>query len=950
VSEAGRLFAVFVLVTAVGLATASARVLADGEGNNLPAKFTITTDVLVPAERIEPLGVNRDGDPGGCQFGENTFIRNPGNEPFHWRLMARVIKINDDGSVVIDSPMSEWNGALKSGFYSGADVRIYRLVDKSDGKLPKKPHRSSKDARRPFFKDCFYMDPADADHVQFVGRTRVIPKGAKGYPMGGWIAETKVKKESIDKKTGRKTLLLEQDWDRSRVCFTDEIDFHYGDYLFFDTAAFEIDLDTIRLEDKKTGGRAKISWHWTPKNCEVSLARHTEALPKEMFDPGTGCLKVAANAGACSIDQKYMIGGGTYYGDFEEGKKYRMEVWLRQEGLQGTVNFMFTSLYKDKGEFKVTDRWQKFVLDFVGKKSGRLFGVQFTFNGPGALWLDNCRIFKYEQDEDLDKPHVPGDFTLQELLDSQPQSGRKGAIRLWTGLNQNTMERLCSLYGGTSAGINWSRVLVRERPTLAKALMYAESTGDSPETRMVPWQIIQVTFTEEEYRNLIEYLGAPYDPEQDTSETKPYAYKRYVQRGHGAPWTDTFREIIFEFGNENWHNRYPLFPFWIGFGELSAIHQGGKEFGIFTRYYTEEMMKSPYWKSQNLDEKIKFCLGGNYSAKVDEKTDRVTGYGQEATQANGLNTYEGHANYVGPLWELGQNLQQALCDESFQNALLSYTAGSRAKHEKTGAALRKLQEQGFTKHSNVAYEGGPSGFSITGKGLTKDDLKTIQLIGKSKAIGVSSLHTWLDACRLGFTHQCYYFYGQGGGWNSHSQIKQGFLPSPAFIALEMRNRNLRGDMIATKTDSAPTITMGTLGSMTKAAAAKNKGGKGKAKPSKKREVQLVECFAFRDGDRYSVAVLSLKLDGKHSGQDFGDGYSRVTLNLPFQRAGKITLQKLIGDPRDSNMTEEKIKMVEQAVSASAVNGGVFTINQTTGGGAGGIPPGTAFMYVFEGVK
>ena len=117
-----------------------------------------------------------------------------------------------------------------------------------------------------------------------------------------------------------------------------------------------------------------------------------------------------------------------------------------------------------------------------------------------------------------------------------------------------------------------------------------------------------------------------------------------------------------------------------------------------------------------------------------------------------------------------------------------------------------------------------------------------------------------------------------------------------------------------------------------------------------REVPLVKCYAFRDGDRYAIAVLSLKLDGKHNGQDFGDGYSPVKLRLPFASARTIHLTKLVGDPRDNNREREKVKLVEQSVPASALRAGVFQIDQATGGGKGGIPPGTAFIYVFEGAR
>ena len=932
-SITGKGFFAFASMMVIVLALVPGRVCSGGEASNRPATFTITKDVLVPAEQIEPIGVNRCGDPGGCKYSRNTFIKYSGFEPINMRLMARVRRILDDGSIQIDSSMSEWNGALKSGFYSGADVRVYRIVDKDGEKLPvqDKPKWLGGGGN-------YIVNPETADHVVFVGKTKVIPGGTSGYLEGGWIAETKPSERNPD--------ILQQDWDRSKVCFTPKIDFHYGDYLFFEKRVLALDPETIRMEDQKTGKKKKISFPWAGKKSKVSLARHDAPIPEGMIDAGESCMKIEAQDGKDEITYPYMVGGDTYYGNLEEGKQYRMEVWMRQKGLQGTVEFSFTKGYENcKPRFQVTDKWGKFTCDFKGEKSETLYGVRFTFTGPGTLWMDNCRIFRYDNAEELKATYTPGKLTLNELVDSQPPTGRKGVLRFWDGLGQMSMKSLCSLTGDSARNINWTRCIIQETGAIVKPLMFTEATGKTPETRMVPWLIIQVTFSEEDYRNLIEYLGAPYDPKKDTPESKPFAFNRYRQRGHGRPWTDTFREIILEFGNENWHNRYALFPFWIGFGELSAIHQGGKEYGIFTRYYVEQMIESPYWTAEKLDEKIKFCLGGNYSAQIG-KDGKVTGYGQEATQANGYNSYEGHAIYVGPLWELGQDLKRPLDDEGFQGTLLSYEAGSKSRNENMSVSFRKLQEQGYTKHELVSYEGGPSGFSIWGKGLTKEDLRATQVLGHSLAIGVTALDCWLDTYRLGWTYHCYYFYGQGKSWNSHSEIKYGFLPSPAFMAMEMRNRCLRGDMLVTTVNSTPTISYGATGNLKKALETKAK----EAGKETKREVPLIKCYCFRDGNRYSVAVLSLTLDGKHSGHDFGDGCTPVTLNLPFSSAGKITVHKLVGDPRHTNMTEHKIKMVAHDIPASAVRDGVFRIDEVTGGGENGIPPGTVFMYVFGNVR
>ena len=892
-----------------------------------PADFTVTTKVIRKADDIEPIGVNRTGDPGGTNYSRNTFIHQSGNEPINLRLMARFCYKFPDGGIRIDSGTTWWNGTLRSGFFSGADVRVYRLVDEQGNKL----------ALKPAMKKRGYMtiDPSAADHVVFVGKTRVAPMGDKKHPLGGWVA--------VSKPSARKPGHVEADLERCRVYLVDDMDLHPGDYIFFEKRVLGIDPGTIKAGDK-------IRWPWKCRNCEPSLEYHSTPLPKEMLFPGESCLRIDGREGACELSQPYLFSArGGYYGPLESGKRYRVEVWLRQSGIQGPVEFSFSKFYQEvKREFEVTGRWRRFTCDFVGREleGKRLYGPKFTFTGPGTLWMDNCRIFRYDSERERDAVFTPGKLTLEKLIDSQPPTGRKGALRFWDGLGQMSMKSLLSMHGDSRAAVNAAACYIRGTRSLPYALMYTEATGDSPETRMVPWLIIQVTFTEPEYRGLIEYLGDPYDPKVDTPESKPWAHMRYTQRGHGRPWTDTFREIIIEFGNENWHNRFPLFPFWIGFGEYSAIHQGGKEYGIWTRYYIEQIIKHPCWKARNLGRKIKFCLGGNYFGKIDAKTGKVTGYGQEATQANGYNSYEGHAVYVGPLWELGQEVRRPLNDDGFQSTLLAYEAGHRKRQENISATYFKLRELGFTKHRLGSYEGGPSGFSITGRGLTKEDRRAIQTYGHSLAIGVASLDCWLDTYRLGWSYHCYYFYGQGRGWNSHSTMDHGFLASPAFLAMKMRNHVIRGDMLAVDVRSVPTLLYGQATSFAKARAGKKRR---RRKPAK-RKVPLVKCYAFRDSNRYAVAVLSLKLDGRHNGQDFGDGYTPVKLRLPFKRAAKVTLYKLVGDPRDTNMTERKVRLERRSLRASAVQGGVLKIDGRTGGGKKGMPPGTAFVYVFEGVK
>ena len=142
--------------------------------------------------------------------------------------------------------------------------------------------------------------------------------------------------------------------------------------------------------------------------------------------------------------------------------------------------------------------------------------------------------------------------------------------------------------------------------------------------------------------------------------------------------------------------------------------------------------------------------------------------------------------------------------------------------------------------------------------------------------------------------------------------------------MTLRNRFASGDMMAVTAQSMPTL----------------RRGQGHL------PAHQVRC-AMRDGPRWAVFVLSRKLDAKYDGQDLGDGYTPVTLHLPFQTAGKITLHKLAGDPRSSNRAKMNIEIRSQDVPAGALEDGTFSVNELSGGGPHGMPPGSIYVYVFE---
>ena len=155
-----------VAVLGCGLGGGAARAAGGGAADpNAPAEITITNTVLRPREKCPPLGANGWGGCGAVEWAANNFVRDSGNEPIYWRDLHRVMKCGPNW-FEIDGPGTSWYDLRASGFLSGADLRIYRLVDKSGKSLP-------------LNKEGNYLDISTADHVMLVGKGRDRPRGAR---------------------------------------------------------------------------------------------------------------------------------------------------------------------------------------------------------------------------------------------------------------------------------------------------------------------------------------------------------------------------------------------------------------------------------------------------------------------------------------------------------------------------------------------------------------------------------------------------------------------------------------------------------------------------------------------------------------------------------------------------------------------------------------------------
>lgn len=840
-----------------------------------PAHFEVTPTVMVEGSELFPIGFMNFCEPmGALKSHHNSVFREASCEipPERWFGLAE--SVEDQGARV------RLDGHLQSrvaGSCVGVNARIYRIVDRMGRALP-------------LAADGKYLDVSKADHVIQVGKRKV-----SGYHI-----------ESPAKPF------------RSVYEFAEGPEIHQWDAIF-------LEVERDHLDDLS----GESSWGFTEKNdpSQLSAVAHPIAPPAEV-DLGTACLAFRPAAGEHGIKQTvFGSADQSWYGQLYPGQTYRLDVWMRQEGLgeQGKVRFAIAGpMYGGvASEFIVGNEWERFSYTFVAPPlpTGRMVpgGPAFYATGPGTLYIDQPRIVAYDEEADLDRPFVVDRRLVAAMLSSQPETGRKGFVRSWAAMVARSMDQVLSWYPPLGSDF-------RRAETIPMALSYCEATGSSPEDRMCPWLTINLWYSEEEWSALIEYLAAPYDLQRDSPQAKPWAWRRVQQRGHPRPWIDDFACINIELGNENWHNRAA--HEWLGFGRSGWVHAEGFQYGLWGRYlYQQVLEKSPYW-SQELSQKIIWNLGGGYYGALD-KNGEASGYGPDSMRgAWPTSTMSSMALYVGPRLELGEKFEDTLSDEMVQRALLAYQSGVLDKVLATDAARQKLAGAGI-RYGLFSYEGGPAGYD-------QDRTPLKITMGKSLALGLATAEAWLDSYQHGWRGHMLYASNQGDNWSNLSSFADGMHGTPAWQAMGMINRTLQiGDMLRCDERSVPTIDL----------EMRDKKGKPvldrKTKKPLMQTLSLARCFAFRKGDQVAIGILNLKLPGQHDGVDLGNGEIPCTVKLPFTAARKIHAIRMTGGALDGNDAVLRVKPEPFDLDPGACAGGMLTL--------GALPAASFTIISFTGV-
>ena len=654
-----------------------------------------------------------------------------------------------------------------------------------------------------------------------------------------------------------------------------------------------------------------------PDETRCELVSHPgQPLPAEFEEPGDTCLKITHPS-----DTVLSLEQFTFRVPPLAGSHMRAELWARQEGLpDGKIEFevewLDRAVPKVIHQWPLDDKWRKCEFEFDVPKTVSGY-VRLKFKGPGTLWMDD--FLMYRKDAKHAGPLTPGAEVFNELLSAQPETGKKGVLRYMRRIfdNEAPMDTLLKRHWMNpphSGGFFYTQGY----GCFHMLLEWCLATGDSPATRCPPQFTLRVEFSEEDWRHLVEYLAGPPD--------SPYGAVRTAQRGgNPTPWTDEFREIIIELGNESWHNG--VIGGWTGYGIYGWVHGCGKEQGLFAKYFFDEVVGSmPLWRERDLGRKIKFAIDSNSGLGCDNYGET----GMEFAKPRNV-AYATHTAYVGPQWEYGQQTSSAFTDEGIQACLMASVANQVVTDDVAQMRDRINKACGLS-FGNILYESGASGFDWR----NSSNAATEQRYGHSLAMAVSALDAWLHCSYRGFKDMALYAMAQGSMWSSHvtgpDDLKDPMRPHPQWLALILRNRYARGTtMLETKDISMPTILW-------------EEGWK------KKAEKPLIRVYALKDKETYSVFVLSRKLDGKHNGRDFGDGFTPVTLRLPFAQARKIALHTLAGDPRSSNIDKRTLELQSKELPASVLKGGTLVVNSQSGGAEHGMPPGCIYLYVFEGLE
>ena len=336
------------------------------------------------------------------------------------------------------------------------------------------------------------------------------------------------------------------------------------------------DFVVVRMDKP---GDATAGW-WTDAKGGASFA--TERTDLSPQTPGKQAVRVEASGPGQSATL-------TSYFDSLEGHSFvqlngTCEIRFRAKpiGGPGQLSVSLTRLDTMHGrheffskDVKLTPGWRDYTYSFPAQEDGAAVGtvgLQFAFNGSSAL-LDDVSLIDTH----------PGP--------AEPTAFREAVVRTLRDLHPGVLRYMDS---GASFGSSLDNLLqpefARQRAGYSTQEMKREDIPIGLEDFLDlcaavgadPWISLPAGFSQDEAGHLVEFLAGPV--------TTPYGAKR-ATLGHAAPWTQTFRTVHLELGNEAWNSR----------SFTGASIQDPTAYGHRASMVFGAMRRSPYFAGARFD-------------------------------------------------------------------------------------------------------------------------------------------------------------------------------------------------------------------------------------------------------------------------------------------------------------------------------------------------------------
>ena len=639
-------------------------------------------------------------------------------------------------------------------------------------------------------------------------------------------------------------------------------------------------------------------------NRTWELARHRPDTSVD--EPGETYLKLTLNTTNRQPVFVYNHGGTDQdWYPVLETKPYIVEVWMKSER-PSNVEFKLGGFYSQTKQkvtpvvFKTGPEWKKYTATFfppVVQAGNQPNTMALVFNGPGVFSLDNFRVYRADSEY---LGYLPEEF---EMLKASGVSALRTHAFIKTKFRTYDMDQLTNP-GGVIVGTSKSN-------TLPQTLTMMQKAG------VRPWLQIEPHMSPSEWLGLVEYLAAPYEPSADSQQNKPWAYKRY-QQGQTRPWIDEFDQLYFEIGNETWNS---LFAPWV-FGSMSDTKTGkqysaGETYGLYQEYVIGLLKSSPYWKQSGLERKVSFMLGG-WNGQP---------FGKDAASVSPSSNYMTIAAYNGG-WDEGEG--PVTLDSHGLSNVLNQISQSAIPHAETHAGeMTALNGNRRRQLGLGTYEAGP-GYAMNGLNgakMTDAQVQEQERVMKSQAAGTATIDSFLARAYRGFSLQNFFVFGAGPYWTSHAKWYKGGQAYPSWKQIALFNNEAKGDMLRTEQISVPSMDLKAFD---------------RRKPMN--DAPLISVYATRKGTRYSVYVISRKAPDFPIPGD--DGFSHVTLELPFKKAKAITLYRMAGNPAANNVNDNEVKIETIDIPASNFRKN-FILNATNGATPRGVEPSSTYLYLID---